>query len=97
MIYEQPVIYEYSLLKPPVLLIVGEEDHAAALRDFASPEVRPTMGHIAELARTAIKAIPRGTLVVLPRTGHIPHIERPEQFQQAVMEFLRAHVTEPRP
>jgi len=25
MIYEQPVIYEYSLLKPPVLLIVGKK------------------------------------------------------------------------
>jgi pimeloyl-ACP methyl ester carboxylesterase len=97
MIYEQPVIYEYSALKPPVLLIVGEEDHAAALSNYASPEVRATMGHIAELARAAVKTIPNGTLVVVPKTGHIPHLERPEQFRQALMEFLRMHLTEPRP
>jgi pimeloyl-ACP methyl ester carboxylesterase len=90
MIYEQPVIYEYSLLKPPVLLIVGEEDHAAALSNFATPEVRATMGHIAELARAAIKTVPRGTLVVIPKTGHIPHLEQPQQFRDALIKFLRS-------
>ncbi len=93
MIYEQPVRYEYSQLKPPVLLLVGEEDHAAAFLNYAPPDVRAKMGRIAELARTAVKEIPRGALVVVPHTGHIPHLERPEEFRAAVMEFLEAGKT----
>jgi pimeloyl-ACP methyl ester carboxylesterase len=90
MIYEQPVRYEYSHLQPPVLLLVGEQDHAAAFLNYAPPEVRAKMGRIAELARAAVKEIPHGTLVVVPRTGHIPHLERPAEFRQAVLEFLEA-------
>ena len=88
MIYEQPVRYEYSRLIPPVLLIVGEQDHAAAFLNYAPPELRSKMGRIAELAATAIKEIPHGTLVVVPRTGHIPHLERPDEFRKAIFEFL---------
>lgn len=90
MIYEQPVRYEYSQLKPPVLLMVGEQDHAAAFLAFAPPDVRAKMGRIAELARAAVKEIPHGTLVVVPKTGHIPHLEKPEEFRKAVLEFLAA-------
>jgi pimeloyl-ACP methyl ester carboxylesterase len=31
MLYQQPVRYEYRLLQPPTLLIVGEKDHGAPL------------------------------------------------------------------
>lgn len=88
MIYEQPVRYEYKLFKPPVLLVVGEQDRTAPLSAYASPEVRKTMGQYVPMAQEAIKDIPHGKLVMLPQCGHIPHIERPNEFLNAVLQFL---------
>jgi pimeloyl-ACP methyl ester carboxylesterase len=88
MIYQQPVRYEYHLLKPPTLLIVGDKDRTAPLSPKASPELRARMGHIAELAREAARDIPRGSVVVVPDCGHIPHLEYPEAFNRALLGFL---------
>lgn len=88
MIYEQPVVYDYPSLQPPTLLIVGQEDHVTPLSGYAAPEVRNKLGHVAELAQTVIREVPKGTLVVVPDTGHIPHIERPAAFQKAIEDFL---------
>jgi pimeloyl-ACP methyl ester carboxylesterase len=88
MIYEQPVVYEYSLLKPPTLLLMGEQDHTAPLSAYATPEMRKTMGHPTELARTLIKTVPHGKLVVIPDAGHIPHLEQAQAFREAVLAFL---------
>lgn len=89
MIYQQPVRYEYRLLQPPTLLIVGEKDHTVPLASYASPEARAKMGDFVALGRAAVKEIPHGTLVVVPDCGHIPHLEKPREFQQALMDFLR--------
>jgi pimeloyl-ACP methyl ester carboxylesterase len=88
MIYEQPVVYDYSHLQPPTLLIVGQEDHVAPFSGYASAEIRGTMGHVAELAQRIIKQVPNGTLIVVPNAGHIPHIEQPAVFFSAVLNFL---------
>ncbi len=88
MIYQQPVRYEYRLLEPPTLLIVGEKDHTVPLGAYASAEARAKMGDFVELGRAAAKAIPHGTLVVVPNCGHIPHIEKPQAFQRALMGFI---------
>jgi len=88
MIYQQPVRYEYRLLKPPTLLIAGDKDRTAPLSNYAAPEVREMMGHIAEMSQEAATEIPKGTAVVIPDCGHIPHIERPELFNQALLKFL---------
>jgi pimeloyl-ACP methyl ester carboxylesterase len=88
LIYQQPVRYEYRLLQPPTLLIVGEKDHTVPLASYASPEARAKMGDFVDLGRAAAKEIPHGTLVVVPDSGHIPHLEKPREFQQALMAFL---------
>jgi pimeloyl-ACP methyl ester carboxylesterase len=90
MIYQQPVRYEYRLLKPPTLVVVGEQDHTAPFSKYATPEIRGRMGHIAELARAAAKEMPHGAVVVIPDCGHIPHIERPAEFKKAIFDFLNA-------
>lgn len=90
MIYEQPVRYEYSLLKPPTLLLIGAGDHTAPMSAYAPAEVRPTMGHVVDLAKKAIQEVPRGKLVIVPDAGHIPHLEQPDAFYSAVFEFLGA-------
>jgi pimeloyl-ACP methyl ester carboxylesterase len=89
LIYQQPVRYEYRLLQQSVLLIVGEKDRTVPLASYASVEARAKMGDFVELGRAAAKEIPHATLVVVPDCGHIPHIEKPGEFERALMNFLR--------
>jgi pimeloyl-ACP methyl ester carboxylesterase len=89
MIYLQPVRYEYRLLQPPTLLIVGGKDHTVPLASYARAEARRKMGDFVELGRAAAQEIPHGTLIVVADCGHIPHIEKPREFLQGLMSFLR--------
>jgi len=89
MIYQQPVRCEYGLLVPPTLAIVGEQDHTVPLGSYSAPEARARMGNFVDLGRAAAHDIPRGRLVVIAAAGHIPHIEQAEEFQRAMLAFLR--------
>jgi pimeloyl-ACP methyl ester carboxylesterase len=88
MIYQQPVRYEYRELKPPVLIIVGDKDRTAPLSAKTPAAVRDKMGHFVELAQQAARDIPHGQAVVIANCGHIPHLERPDEFRAAVLKFL---------
>jgi pimeloyl-ACP methyl ester carboxylesterase len=88
MIYQQPVRYEYPQLAPPVLLIVGSADHVVPLGQYATPEERARLGDFVGLSAAAAHDIPRATRVVIPGVGHIPHIEMPGQFLDALLPFL---------
>jgi pimeloyl-ACP methyl ester carboxylesterase len=88
MIYQQPVRYEYHLIAPPTLLIVGAEDHVVPLGNYAKPEIAARLGDFVELSAAASRDIPRATRVVVPDCGHIPHLEFPDQFLNAFMPFL---------
>lgn len=56
----------------PVLLVAGEKDRNVPLK---------TMQRMHE-------AIPGSRLEVLPGAGHLPHLERPERFDQLMRDFL---------
>jgi pimeloyl-ACP methyl ester carboxylesterase len=89
MIYQQPVRYEYPLLAPPTLVMVGDQDHTVPLGSYATPEARTRMGNFVELGRAAAHDIPRGRLAVISDAGHIPHLEKPQEFQRELLGFLR--------
>ena len=59
----------------PTLLIWGELDARSPL----------------SVARQFEQAIPDTQLVVIPDSGHVSNLEQPEQFNEAVREFCRAH------
>jgi pimeloyl-ACP methyl ester carboxylesterase len=59
----------------PTLLIWGELDERSPL----------SVAHVFEAT------IPDATLVVIPDAGHVSNLEQPEQFNDAVREFCRAH------
>jgi pimeloyl-ACP methyl ester carboxylesterase len=59
----------------PTLLIWGELDARSPL----------------SVAREFQQAIPDTKLVVIPGCGHVSHLEQPEQFNEAVRTFCRAH------
>ena len=59
----------------PTLVIAGEED-----------TVYPP-----ELARDMARRIPGAELMMFERTGHLANLEEPEQFNQAVFDFISRH------
>src|SRR5246127_4892344 len=88
MIYEQPVCYEFAEIKVPTLFIIGQEDHTAVGKDRAPIDLRRNLGNVAELAKKAATQIQGAKLVEIPGVGHIPHLEAPDQFHQALEDFL---------
>jgi pimeloyl-ACP methyl ester carboxylesterase len=88
MIYQQPVRYEYPRIAPPVLLIVGAEDHVVPLGQYATPAEVARLGYSPALSAVAAADIPRAKRVVVPDCGHIPHLEQPSQFLAELLPFL---------
>ena len=88
MIYQQPVRYEYHLIAHPTLLVVGAEDHVVPLGNYAPPAEVDRLGDFVGLSTAAAQDIPRATHVVIPECGHIPHLERPDQFFAELLPFL---------
>jgi pimeloyl-ACP methyl ester carboxylesterase len=89
MIYEQPVVHEFPLIRTKTLLIIGQEDRTAMGKDRVSEEQRKTLGNYPELGKAAAKAIPDSRLIALEGIGHVPHFEAPERFHQELLEFLQ--------
>lgn len=58
----------------PVLIIHGEHDQIVPLAE----------------AEEMVEAIPDAELVVLEDAGHLPNLEQPDDFNEAVIEFLEA-------
>jgi pimeloyl-ACP methyl ester carboxylesterase len=88
MIYTQPVVYEFPLLKMPVLLLIGTKDNTAIGKDAAPAELRPRLGNYAELGRRTAKAIPHATLVEFENMGHAPQMQDPAAFHAALLKGL---------
>ncbi|WP_445115916.1 alpha/beta fold hydrolase [Acinetobacter sp. WZC-1] len=91
MIYTQPVIYEFSDLKMPVLLIIGTKDNTAIGKDLAPPEIRKQLGNYAVLGKETSRRIPRATLVEFNDMGHAPQMQNPEQFHETLLKELKVH------
>jgi pimeloyl-ACP methyl ester carboxylesterase len=88
MIYRQPVRHEFFLIKPPTLLVVGLEDRTTVGRGRVPEEILKDKGRYDLLGKAAAKDIPNCQLVEIPGVGHIPHLEAPEQFHRALLDFL---------
>lgn len=88
MIFTQPVVYEFHLIKSPTLLIIGTRDRTAIGKALASPEVQKTMGLYNKLGKKTQHKIPHSLLVELDNVGHLPHIEAFDSFMKPLLEFL---------
>jgi pimeloyl-ACP methyl ester carboxylesterase len=88
MIYTQPVVYEFPLIRVPTILMIGDKDTTAIGKDFAPPEVRARLGHYPELAQKTKAAIPGSALIEFPDAGHAPQIQGSDQFRTALLGAL---------
>lgn len=88
MIYTQPVVYEFPLLKMPTTLMLGDADTTAIGSDIAPPDVKARIGHYDRLGKQVVKRIPQGHLIEFAGYGHAPQIEDPGMFNKALLEEL---------
>jgi pimeloyl-ACP methyl ester carboxylesterase len=88
MIFTQPVVYEFPLLKMPTVLMIGDADTTAIGSDLAPPEVKARIGRYAVLGKEIVKRIPQGRLIEFPGFGHAPQVEDPARFHQALLGAL---------
>jgi pimeloyl-ACP methyl ester carboxylesterase len=90
MIYTQPVVYEFPLLRVPTLLLVGELDRTAPGKNLAPEQRRNELGDYPALAKAAAAVIPQCTLVTIPAIGHLPQVEAFPRFIEELKTFLAA-------
>jgi pimeloyl-ACP methyl ester carboxylesterase len=90
MIYQNPVRGLFGALKSPVLLMAGDQDHGIPLVSYAPPEMRGRIPGLIEAARDVAHEFPGWKLVEFAGVGHVPHLEAPKDFENAVLGFLNA-------
>jgi pimeloyl-ACP methyl ester carboxylesterase len=88
MIYREPVRDLYRTLPMPVLLFAGSEDRSFPLIQYAPPEARGRLTMIPAAAQSAAAELRQGQLVSVPNVGHVPHLEAPDTFREALMKFV---------
>lgn len=72
---EPPAADRLHDIRAPTLLIVGDEDQP---RIFAAADLLE-------------KEFPNERKVIMHHTAHLPNMERPEEFNRLVLEFLQDH------
>lgn len=89
MIFTQPVVYEFSRVHAPTLLIIGQRDRTAIGRAWAPKDVAAALGDYPTLGRKAAAAIPGAKLVEIEGVGHLPQVEAFDRYRDALLAFLR--------
>ncbi|WP_026464892.1 alpha/beta fold hydrolase [Adhaeribacter aquaticus] len=90
MIYQQPVVHEFPLVKVPTLVIIGQEDRTVVGKaQIKDKEVLAKAGQYPQLGKKTAAAIKGAKLVELNNVGHIPHIEATDTFHRALLDFIK--------
>lgn len=89
MIFTQPVVYEFNLIRVPTLLIVGSLDRTAINKDqVKDPAVKAQMGRYPKLAEAVQQQIAGSQVVIIEGVGHLPQIEAFDRYIDALKKFL---------
>ncbi|MFC7337711.1 alpha/beta fold hydrolase [Haloferula chungangensis] len=88
MVFTQPVLYEFSSLKVPTLLIIGNRDRTAIGKNRAEPKVAEKMGLYAQLGQKTAVTIPGSKLVEFKDVGHLPQVEEFAKYAKELTKFL---------
>ena len=88
MVLSQPVVYEFDQLAMPTTLLIGLRDRTAIGRDLVDEDLAKRMGDYTELGKRTVERIPDSTLVEFDGVGHLPHIEVPDRYLDALAQRL---------
>lgn len=89
MLFNQPAVEFVASLPTRTLFVCGLSDRTYVGAKYTAPNDRATKGNIAALAQGFAARMSAARFVGVPDTGHVPHLESPEAFLAAVLEFLR--------
>ncbi|MDB5118268.1 MAG: alpha/beta hydrolase [Mucilaginibacter sp.] len=88
MIYEQPVCYEFGLIKVPTVLFIGKEDNTIVGKQLLSADEQAKHGQYKLLGPETAKKIPNCKLIEFDNCKHIPHIEVADQFLEELFKNI---------
>lgn len=88
MIYEQPVCYEFGLIKVPTVLFIGKEDKTIVGKALLSDEEKAKHGQYKILGKATAAKIQGCKLIEFDNCGHIPHVEIPDVFLKVLVANL---------
>ncbi|WP_158796566.1 alpha/beta fold hydrolase [Pedobacter sp. L105] len=88
MIYEQPVVHEFQDIKVPTVLFIGKEDKTIVGKGLLSPQEQARHGQYKVLGKQTAARIPKAKLIEFEGCGHIPHMEVPTEFMNALLAAL---------
>lgn len=74
MMFAEPIVHDWPHIRSRTLVIGGTEDGPS----------------YPELARRVAETIPGARLHLIPEVGHNPHLEAPDRFLPALIEFLES-------
>lgn len=72
---EPPASQRLTEVRAPTLVVTGDED----------------VSDIHAIAEKLTREIPGAERATIPEAGHLPNLERPEEFDRIVLGFLREH------
>jgi pimeloyl-ACP methyl ester carboxylesterase len=84
----QPVVYEFPLIKARTLLLIGMSDNTALGKAWSPPEVQKVIGNYSVLGKRAASAIPGAALAEFEGLGHAPQIQDSETYHKALFSWL---------
>ncbi len=84
MVLSQPVVHDFDRLEVPAVLMIGLRDRTAIGRDQVDEELARELGDYPELGKAAAERIPEARLIEFDDVGHLPHIEAPERYREAL-------------
>ncbi|MDG2520910.1 alpha/beta hydrolase [Caulobacter segnis] len=87
-IRDLPVVQDIPRIPVKTLFLVGSTDRAAPGKAQASEADKAKFKTVAELAAEIAPTLPDARVRVFDGRGHLIHLEDPEAFNQAVLDFL---------
>jgi pimeloyl-ACP methyl ester carboxylesterase len=88
MVLTQPIAYEFELLTPKTLLLIGTKDNTAIGKAWSPPEVQAKIGNYSVLGKETAAKIPGADLVEFGDLGHSPQVQDSERYHAALLKWL---------
>jgi pimeloyl-ACP methyl ester carboxylesterase len=89
MLVNEPAVDFVASLPLPTLFVCGLSDHTYVGAKYTAPQHQGAKGNIADMAKGFAAKMPKARFVGVANTGHVPHLESPDAFSSAVLDFLR--------
>ncbi len=89
MVLSQPVVYQFDQLEVPTVLMIGLRDRTAIGRNLVDEALAEKMGNYPALTEKVAGMIPEVEVVRFEGIGHLPHIEAPARYLEALKGVIQ--------